>query len=116
MWRQAADDEMRSLHEFGVYELEKPDGINLLKNNWVLKIKRDQAGNNERYKARLVVKGFTQREGIDFEETFAPVAQHAPMRALLAKAAVEDLELEHIDVKTDFLNGLLKETIYREPS
>jgi hypothetical protein len=62
-----------------------------------------------------VAKGFTQREGIDYEETFAPVARHATMRALLAKAAVEDLEVEQIDVKTAFLNGPLKETIYMEP-
>jgi transposase InsO family protein len=116
MWRQAADDELRSLRELGVYELvEKPRGVNLLKNKWVLKKKRDQAGNIERYKARLVAKGFTHREGIDYEETFAPVARHATMRALLAKAAVEDLEVEQIDAKTAFLNGPLKETIYMEP-
>jgi hypothetical protein len=116
MWRQAADDELRSLRELGVYELvEKLKGVNLLKNKWVVKKKRDQAGNIKRYKARLGAKGFTQREGKDYEETFAQVARHAAMRALLAKAAVEDLEVEQIDVKTAFLNGLLKETIYMEP-
>jgi hypothetical protein len=64
-------------------------------------------GNIERYTARLVAKGFTQRE-----ETFA---RHATMRALLANAAVEDLEVQQIDVKTAFLNGPLKKTIYIEP-
>jgi hypothetical protein len=99
LWQQAADEEMRSLRELGVYELvEKPEGVKLLENKWVLKIKRDQSGNTERYKARLVAKGFTQREGIDYDETFAPVTRHATMRALLAKAAVEDLEVEQIDV------------------
>jgi hypothetical protein len=62
MWHQAADDEMRSLCELGVYELvDKPKGVKLLENKWVLKNKCDQlqAGNIERYKARLVAKGFT---------------------------------------------------------
>jgi hypothetical protein len=86
LWQQAADEEMRSLRELGVYELvEKPEGVKLLKNKWVHKIKQDQSSNTKRYKARLVAKGFTQREGIDYDETFAA------MRALLAKAAVEDL-------------------------
>jgi hypothetical protein len=103
LWQQAADEEMRSLRELGFYELvEKPEGVKLLKNKWVLKIERDQSGNAERYKAGLVAKGFTQREGIDYDETFVPVARHATMRALLAKAAVEDLEVEQIDVKTAF--------------
>jgi hypothetical protein len=116
LWQQAADEEMRSLQELGVYELvEKPEGVKLLKNKWVLKIKRDQSGNTERYKARLVAKGITQREGIDYDDAFAPVARHATMRALLAKTAVEDLEVEQIDVKTAFLNGPLKEEIYMEP-
>jgi hypothetical protein len=74
MWRQAADDELRSLHELGVYELvEKPKGVTPLQNQWVLKKKRDQVGNIERCKARLVAKSFTQREGIDYTETFARI-------------------------------------------
>jgi hypothetical protein len=64
LWQQAADEEMFSLWELGVYELvEKPEGVKLLKNKWVLKIKRDQSSNTERYKTRLVAKGFTQRKG-----------------------------------------------------
>jgi hypothetical protein len=116
LWQQAADEEMRSPRKLGVYELvEKPEGVKLLKNKWVLKIERDQSGNAERYKARLVAKGFTQREGIDYDETFVPVARHATVRALLAKAAVEDLEVEQIDVKEAFLNGPLKEATYMDP-
>ena len=66
MCRQAADEQVRSLRELGVYKLvEKPKGVNILKNRCVPKRNRDQGGNVESYKARLVAKGFTQREGID---------------------------------------------------
>jgi hypothetical protein len=116
LWQDAANEEMRSLREKGVYELvEKPQGVNLLKSKWVLKIKHDQNKNIERYKARLVAKGFTQCAGIDYDETFAPVVRHATLRALLATAAVKDLEVEQIDVKTAFPNGPLKEEIFMEP-
>jgi hypothetical protein len=93
---------MRSLCELDVYELvDKPKGVKLLKNKWVLKKKRDQAGNIERYKARLVSKGCTQREGIDYEETFAPVARHATMRALLAKCGKYQRQLRLTDISND---------------
>jgi hypothetical protein len=116
LWQQAADDEMRSLRELGVYELvEKPTGVKLLQSTLVLKIKRMHGGNVERHKARPVAKGFTQREGIDYKETFAPVARHATKRAQLAKATVEDLEVEQVDVKTAFLDGPLTEELYMEP-
>lgn len=62
-----------------------------------------------------MAKGFSQREAIDLDETFAPVARHVTMRVLLAKAPVENLIVEQIDVKTTFLNGPLKEDIYIEP-
>ena len=60
----------------------------------------------------MVAKGFTQREGIDFNEIFSPVVKHASIRAMMAKAATEDLEIEQMDVKTAFLHGVLEETIY----
>ncbi len=115
LWRQAADEEMKSLQQLDVYELaDLPKGQKLLKNKWVLKRKRSQEGLIERYKARLVAKGFTQTKGVDYDEVFAPVARHATLRALLALAAVEDLEIEQVDVKTAFLNGPLEEDLYME--
>ena len=72
----------------------------------------DGEGAVRRYKARLVAKGFSQRPGIDFEETFSPVVKHDSLRALLAIAAELDLHMLQLDVKTAFLNGDLEEELY----
>ena len=112
-WQQAMNEEIASLHTNNTWELlELPEGSKALPCMWIFKRKLDAAGNIERYKARLVVKGFLQREGIDYNEVYAPTSKHTTLRALLAKVASENLELHQLDVKTAFLNGELEETIY----
>lgn len=86
-----------------------PTGRKAIGCRWVFRIKENQAGEIERFKARLVVKGFSQKHGIDYEETFAPVAKFTSIRALLSLAAKYRLIVHQMDVKTAFLNGSLDE-------
>jgi hypothetical protein len=79
---------------------------------WVFKLKRDEVGAINKHKARLVAHGFVQREGIDFDDTFAPVARMEFVRLLFPLAAQEGWCVHHMDIKSAFLNGDLKEEVY----
>ena len=91
-----------------------PPGRREISSKWVFKTKVN-ADSSVCYKARLVVRGFEQKEGIDYQETFAPVAKFPTLRVLLALAAHFDWEKYHMDVKTAFLYPELKETVYMTP-
>ncbi|GJZ30517.1 putative RNA-directed DNA polymerase [Tanacetum coccineum] len=114
-WFEAMEDEMNSLHENNTFELVKlPKGKRALKNKWVYKLKTEEHTSRPRYKARLVVKGFSQKRGIDFDEIFSPVVKMGSIRVVLGLAASLDLEVEQMDVKTAFLHGDLDKEIYME--
>jgi hypothetical protein len=114
-WKQAMQEEMQSLQENHTYELVKlPKGRRALKNKWVYRIKSEESNSKPRYKARLVVKGFNQKKGVDFEEILSPVVKMSSIRVVLGLAATLDLEIEQLDVKTTFLHGDLGEEIYME--
>lgn len=116
-WWEAALSEIQSLVENGTFELvELPRGAKAIGSRWVFKVKRNADGSIERYKARLVAQGFSQRPGSDYHETFAPTPRWAALRAVLVLAAFEDLYLESVDISSAFLNGTLKETVFmRQP-
>ena len=107
-WQDAMEDEMRSLAKNKVWELvTRPNNINVVTNRWVFKIKRKPNGDVDRYRARLVARGFTQVEGVDYSETYAPVANMPTVRLLFAHAAIKGLMFKQFDIKTTFLYGNL---------
>ncbi|RVW35834.1 Retrovirus-related Pol polyprotein from transposon TNT 1-94 [Vitis vinifera] len=114
-WMEAMNEELKSMAHNGVWDLiELPNNCKPVGCKWVFKTKRDAKGNIERFKAKLVAKGFTQKEGIDYKDTFSPVSKKDSLRIIMALVAHFDLELHQMDVKTAFLNGNLDEDIYME--
>ena len=112
-WMKAAQDKMDSLLEHDTWSLTKPPlGRKIIGSKWVFKIKHDENGDAERYKCRLVAQGYMQAQGIDYHETFAPVARFGSIRTLLAIAAKQKMYVHQMDVHTAFLNGKLEEDIF----
>jgi hypothetical protein len=112
-WRAAIRSELTSLHKAGTWRyVQKPSDANLVGCRWVFKIKRDKDGGIHKFKARLVAQGFTQVYGIDYAETYAPVARYTSIRLIIALAAHYDWELHQMDVETAYLNGELDTPIY----
>ncbi|KAI9159859.1 hypothetical protein LWI28_002621 [Acer negundo] len=107
-------DEMKSLVSNQTWELAKlPEGKKALQNKWVFRIKEEHDG-SKRYKARLVVKGFQQKEGIDYTDIFSTVVKLTTIRLVLSIVVAKRLYLEQLDVKTAFLHGDLEEEIYMQ--
>lgn len=116
-WRNAIHEELSSLLKMNTFTIMRgrvPQGRQLLPTRLVLRKKFNTRGDVIRLKARLCIRGDKQTAGIDYFETFASVVRYDTLRFLLAKVAAEDLEIDHIDVNTAFLNPTLKEDIYME--
>jgi hypothetical protein len=112
-WRDAMQSEMDAVEKNCTWEFaDLPRGHSVITLKWVFKLKRDEADAIVKHKARLVARGFVQREGIDFDDTFAPVAPMESMRLLFALAAQEGWRVHHMDVKSAFINDDLKEEVY----
>ena len=112
-WLETMKDEMKSLNTNDVWDLEETSkGAKTVGCKWIYKMKCDSKGNIERYKVRLVVKDFTQREGIDYNETFSPISCKDSFRIIIALVTHYDLELHQMDVKMTLLNGGLYENVY----
>ncbi|GJW88831.1 ribonuclease H-like domain, reverse transcriptase, RNA-dependent DNA polymerase [Tanacetum coccineum] len=112
-WIEAMKVELDSINRNNTWVLTTlPTGHKAIGLKWVFKTKKDANGNIIKHKARLVAKGYIQEHGIDFEEVFAPVARMETIRLLLAIAANNKWEVHHLDVKSAFLHGDLKEEVY----
>ncbi|RVW90643.1 Copia protein [Vitis vinifera] len=112
-WKDAMREEMSALEKNITWEIvERPKGKNIVDCKWIFTLKYKVDGSLERHKARLVAKGYTQTYGVDYQETFAPVAKMITVRILLSLAAHYNWQLLQYDVKNAFLHGDLDEEIY----
>ncbi|KAK2410100.1 putative mitochondrial protein [Trifolium repens] len=114
-WIEAMQEELNQFERSEVWDLvPRPEDVNVIGTKWVYKNKSDENGTVTRNKARLVAQGYTQIEGLDFDETFAPVARLESIRLLLGVACILKFKLYQMDVKSAFLNGYLQEEVYVE--
>jgi hypothetical protein len=112
-WEKAMEEELALMAKYEVWDVvDEPDDTNIVGSRWVFRIKRDSNGKILKYRARLVAQGFTQMYGVDFQDTFAPVARLSSIRAVIALAASEDWELHQMDVKSAYLNSPIDTAVY----
>ncbi|OWR48976.1 putative Copia protein [Danaus plexippus plexippus] len=111
-WKIAMAEELQSFKENDAWEISNPpQDVRVVKCKWVLRKKYD-CDNNIRFRARLVAKGFSQVQGVDYTDTFSPVVRHTTLRLLFALSVQLNLDITHLDVTTAFLYGILEEDIY----
>jgi histone deacetylase 1/2 len=112
-WKGAMDVEYKALMNNKTWQLvPPPNGKNVIDCKWVYKVKRKADGTIDRYKARLIAKGFRQRYGIDYEDTFSPVVKAATIRLILSIVVSRGWTLRQLDVQNAFLHGILEEEVY----
>jgi transposase InsO family protein len=114
-WLDALQQEIQSMIDSQVFELvDRPKNANVVKCKWVLKIKRKPDGGVDKFKGRLVAKGFSQRHGIDYFDLWSPTGHHATLKCLFVYAVQHDFKVRHVDIKCAFLNGDLEEQVFME--
>ena len=117
-WNEAMDEEFESILKNDVYEEVLESEVcakNIVGSRYNFSLKTNKDGEIERYKARLICQGFNQVKDVDYHDVYSPVTNFTTIRLVLTYAAVNNLNVTHLDVKTAFLNGELKENIYVEP-
>ena len=114
-WMKAMKDELSMIEKNATWDLvNRPSDKPIIGVKWVFKTKLNLDGTVQKHKARLVAKGYAQKPGVDYNETFAPVARLDTIRTLIALAAQKSWKLYQLDVKSAFLNGVLEEEVYVE--
>jgi hypothetical protein len=108
-------EEYQSIMKNDVWDIvPRPKGKSVVTSKWISKIKHVANGSIKKYKARFVARGFSQKEGVDYEETFSIVARYTSIREVISLASVMGWKIHQMDVKTAFLNGVIKEEVYIE--
>jgi hypothetical protein len=115
VWKDAMLEEYRSILKNNVLDnVARPKDKSVVSAKWIHKIKHAVDGSVEKFKARFETRGFTQKEGIDYEETFAPVARYTSIRTIIVFAFILGWKLHQMDVKTTFLNGKIEQEVFVE--
>jgi hypothetical protein len=115
VWKDAMLEEYRSIIKNNVWDIvPRPKDKSMVSSKWIYKIKHAVDGSVENFKAIFVARGFTQKEGIDYEEIFSPVARYTSIRTIISLASVLGWKLHQMDVKTTFLNGKIEHEVFVE--
>jgi hypothetical protein len=115
VWQDAMVEEYTSIMRNDVWDIvSRPEGKSVVSSRWLYKIKHVADGSIEKFKVRFVARGFSQKEGVDYEETFSPVTRYASIQVVISIASVMRWRIHQMDVKTTFLNGIIEEEVYIE--
>jgi hypothetical protein len=115
VWKDAMAEEYQSILKNDVWDIVlRPEGKFVVTSKWIYKIKHAADGSVDKYKVRFVARGFSQMEGIHYEETFALVSRYTSVRTIIALVAFMGWKLHQMDIKTTFLNGEIEEEVYIE--
>ena len=115
IWVDAMVQEYDSIVKNSAWEIvPRPVDKSVVGSRWIYKVKQVVDGSVEKYKARFLARGFSQIEGIDYGETFAPITRYSSIRSILALSAQMGWRIHQMDVKTMFLNGIIEEEVYIE--
>jgi hypothetical protein len=115
VWKDAMLEEFQSIMKNDVWDVvPRPEGKSVVTFKWLSKIKHAADGSIEKYKARFVAHGFSQKGGIDYDETFAPIARYTSFRTIISLTSVLGWKLHQMDVKIALLNGQVEEEVYLE--
>jgi hypothetical protein len=115
VWKDAMIEEYETILKNDVWEVvPRPQGKSIVTSKWIYKIKHAANGSVEKFKARFVARGFSQKEGIDYDEIFAPVARYTSIKIIISLALVFNWKLHQMDVKTTFLNSEVEQEVYIE--
>lgn len=114
-WKDTIMDEYQSITNNDVWDIvPTPEGKLVVTSKWIFKIKHAVDGNIEKHKARFVDQGFSQKEGIYHDDTFAPIARYSTIRSIISLASPMGWKLHQMNVKTAFVNGVIEEEVYME--
>jgi hypothetical protein len=116
VWKDVVMEEYQSIIRNGVWDvILRPEEKSVVTSKWIYKIKHVVDGSVEKYKARCVARGFSQKEGEDYDETFAPIAKYTSIRSIIVISSFMGWKLHQMDIKTAFLNGVIEEVYIEQP-